>query len=103
MAEDKTSDKNPDLFDFDYWLKLYEQDPVQAEAFRAEVIEKYIQSASSDKIPMLHNLQSQINALRKNSDPLMNAENMCKLMAEKNVQLDELFVKCIEQSKKHMH
>ncbi len=98
-----TDHKNKD-FSFDYWLKLYEKEPELAEALRSKVIAAYIQSVPSNKIPMLNNLQKQIDILRDSgTDPLSNTENISKLMLEKYSELDDLSTEYVKRAQKQAH
>ena len=102
--DDQSSLIDPDAFDFDSWVELYETDPERAETLRAKLINNFIDTAPADKKEQLQTLQLEIDRVRSlSSDPLKNAMRLSTMMLAKYGELEEQTRLYFEKRDKSLH
>ncbi len=70
-------------FDFDEWADLYENNPVEFERRRAELLNAEIMKAPEDHRAMLRVLQMECDAIRAVNSPLEATIKISKMMTDR--------------------
>jgi len=81
---------NPFKFDFQFWAKLYADNPAEFEARRSDIIKNMISAVPSERRQRLRGLQFRLDGIRQiNKEPESALQQLSQLMWDKFIELQD--------------
>lgn len=86
------------MINFDEWVELYKNDPVEFEKKRRAIISQQINSAPPQIRDKLYALQAEIEIIRaKTKDPLETTKQIMKMLDKQSEDLEQALKKLISK------